>query len=303
MRATIRVPATVANLGPGFDILAMALQLQNEVVAETREGEDVEVVVGGSVAADDSLRDAATNLVARAYTTACTELGIRASARGVRLHCHNEIPIGRGLGSSAAAALSGVLAATAVHRAPWDEQRILGVVTGIEGHPDNAAAALLGGAVICAPGAAVQRFDVPDEIHALLFVPAAAVPTTAARRVVAASFSRDDALFNAARCALLVRALMTRDYAALREAMEDRWHQEQRAVLFPAAPALVAAAYSGGAAGACLAGAGPSILALTAVDPAAVAGALRNTAADLGVAGEVLHLRPRNFGARVDVHA
>jgi homoserine kinase len=302
MRSTVRVPATVANLGPGFDILALALQLQNEVVAQTVDGGTVTVEVDGDDD-DAELLDPARNLVARAYVEACARLGVAESARGVRLRCSNAIPMGRGLGSSAAAALSGVLTAVALHRAPWGEPEIIECVAGFEGHADNAAAALLGGLAICAPGATPARCDVPDELHAVVFAPDTRLATKAAREVVAMSFSRDDALFNAGRCALLVRALLLRDYAALREAMDDRWHQAQRTALFPAMASLIEAAYAGGADGACLAGAGPSILALTARDPSPVSGALRDAAAHLAVAGTVLVLRPRNFGSRVEVRA
>lgn len=296
----MRVPATVANLGPGFDTMALALQLQNDVVAQANASGRVSVSVEGEGGAED-LTDADRNLVARAYLEACERLGVAVPDRGVELRCANAVPMGRGLGSSAAAALSGVLVAVALHRGAWGEVEILDCVASFEGHADNAAAALLGGLAICAPGALPRRCDVPDELHAVVFAPEQRLPTREARAAVATQFSRADAIFNAGRCALLVRALMARDYAALGEAMDDRWHQAQRAALFPPMTALIAAAYDGGADGACLAGAGPSILALTARDPGPVAEALRAAASRLGVPGDVLLLRPRNFGARVDV--
>jgi homoserine kinase len=296
------VAATVANLGPGFDTMALALQLQNDVVADAVAGASVRIDVDGQ-AGGDELLDPARNLVARAYVEACARLEVPPDTRGVEIRCVNAIPMGRGLGSSAAAALSGVLVAVALHRAPWDERQVLDCVASLEGHSDNAAAALLGGLAICAPGAMPQRCDVPDELHAVVFAPEQRLPTSRARAAVANTFGRADAIFNAGRCALLVRALLTKDYGALREAMQDRWHQEQRAALFPAMTELIDAAYAGGADGACLAGAGPSILALTARDPAPVTAALTAAAARLGVPGAVLLLRPRNFGARVEVRA
>jgi homoserine kinase len=270
------------------------------VHATTEDGGAVTVTIEGGDG-DAELLDPARNLVARAYLETCSRLDVPANGRGVALRCVNAIPMGRGLGSSAAATLSGVLVAVALHRAPWDEATILECVAGFEGHADNAAAALLGGLAICAPQAEPQRCDVPDELHAVVFAPRQRLATSEARAVVAGSFSRADAVFNAGRCALLVRALLQRDYAALREAMDDRWHQAQRAALFPAIAPLIEAAYQAGADGACLAGAGPSVLALTARDPAPVAAALRAAAAELGVAGELMLLRPRNFGSRVDV--
>ncbi|MGH7721388.1 MAG: homoserine kinase [Candidatus Dormibacteria bacterium] len=299
MRATVRVPASVANLGPGFDMLALALGPQNEVIA-TSTG-DARVALDIPAGDDDQLRDPAHNLVARAYLESCARLGVRHRDRGVQLRCVNAIPIAAGLGSSAAATLSGVLAAVALHRAPWDEREILDCAVGLEGHLDNLAAALLGGLVICAPGAAVRRIDAPDELHAVVFAPTARLTTREARQVVAQQFSRDDAIFNASRCALLVRAVLLRDHAALREAMDDRWHQAQRAALLPATAGLIEAAYDAGADGACLAGAGPSVLALCARHPEAVGAALESAAQRLAVPGTVLVMRPRNYGARVEV--
>jgi homoserine kinase len=302
MRATVRVPASVANLGPGFDMLALALQLQNEVSAETTADGAVTIEIDGEVD-DPLLSDPAHNLVTRAYLETCARLQLLEHERGVRLRCVNAIPVARGLGSSAAATLSGVLVAVALHRAPWDERLILECAAGFEGHTDNLAASLLGGLVICAPGAAVQRIDAPDELHAVIFAPRQRLTTRQAREAVAEQFSRDDAIFNASRCALLTRAVLLRDYAALREAMDDRWHQRQRAALFPPMSALIEAAYQAGADGACLAGAGPSVLALCARDPGPVEAALQSTADRLSVPGAVMRLRPRNFGARVEVRA
>jgi homoserine kinase len=302
MRATVRVPASVANLGPGFDMLALALQVQNEVVATSTGDGTVSLEVEGGED-DEQLRDAAYNLVARAYLESCARLDIPDAARGVHLRCVNAIPVARGLGSSAAATLSGVLVAVALHAAAWDERAILDCAVSFEGHVDNLAAALLGGLVICAPGAAVQRIDAPDELHAIVFAPEQRLATREARQAVAQEFSRADAIFNASRCALLVRAVTLADWAALREAMDDRWHQRQRAALFPAMAGLIDAAYAGGADGACLAGAGPSVLALSARDPVPVAAAMQTAAQRMDVAGTVLLLRPRNFGARVEVRA
>jgi homoserine kinase len=297
MRATIRVPASVANLGPGFDILALAVQLQNDVTAETDAAGTVTIDPGPG--AGDDLRDPARNLVTRAYLHACTALGV--TEVGASFTCVNRIPFGRGLGSSAAAALGGVLAAVALHRAPWDEQAVLDSVAELEGHRDNAAAALLGGLAICAPEAPAVHMDVPEELRVVLFVPASQLATDEARRVVPRSFSRTDAVFNAARCALLVRALALRDYATLGAAMEDRWHQPPRSRLLPALMPLIAAAKDAGAAGAALAGAGPSVAALSARDHERVGEAMQRSAAALGVDGGVLALAPRNYGTRVDV--
>jgi homoserine kinase len=297
MRVFIGVPATVANLGPGFDIFALALQLQNDVHVEQTDGAELTVDAGED--APPELHDANHNLVTRAYVHACQALG--KPSGGVHFRCVNRIPIGRGIGSSAAATLAGVLAAVSLHRAPWSEEVILDTVTTMEGHRDNAAAALFGGLAICVPGAHTVRMDVPEELHAVLFLPDSRLHTEQSRHVVPQFFPRDDAIFNAARCALLVRCLAMRDYAGLADAMDDRWHQPARTALVPALPRLIAAARAAGAAGAALAGGGPSVLALTPLDPAPVEAALLAEASEAGIAGKTLVGAVRNWGTRVDL--
>jgi homoserine kinase len=299
MQVRIAVPATVANLGPGFDVLALALELQNEVTAVQTGEPGISVDPGAG--SPDELRDPARNLVARAYTATCAELGVL--PQGVHFTCVNRIPFRRGLGSSAAAALAGALCATALHAASWDEQRVLDWVAGLEGHPDNAAAALFGGLVIVTPGAPTVSMEIPDDLRAVVFVPDFELPTELARRVVPQAFTRADAVYNASRCALWIRAVALRDWATLGEAMRDRWHQPPRAALFPALPVIIDAAMAAGAHGAALSGAGPSVVALTGGDTAAVAEAMIAAAHKRGVAGTALVSRVRNWGARVEVSA
>lgn len=296
LRARIAVPATVANLGPGFDCLALALELQNEVTVEQIGGDDVQLECGRD--APEELRSPERNLVVRAYAAACAELAVPPG--GVAFSCVNRIPLRRGLGSSAAAALAGVLAAVALHRPAWDENDILARVTAIEGHPDNAAAALLGGLVIVPPDAPPVTSRVPEELTAVVHVPEVELATDEARRVVPEAVSRADTVFTAAHCALLVRAVLEREYASLRTAMDDRLHQPQRTALLPWLPEMIAAALDAGADGACLSGAGPSVLALTHRDPGAVAEAMAAVAGRHGLGGGSLAGRVRNWGARVD---
>ena len=296
MRVRVAVPASVANLGPGFDILALALQLQNDIRAEQRSG-PLSIDAGRDAPA--ALSDPEHNLVTVAYAKSCAELGVPAT--GVHFACVNRIPIGRGMGSSAAAALAGVLVATALHQAPWDEDAVLERAAAIEGHRDNAAAALLGGLAICAPGAPAVQMAVPDELRAVLFVPDVPYTTREARQVVPSTFSRSDAIFNASRCALVVRAFATGDHAGLRIAMQDRWHQDARFALMAGAREIVTAANDAGASGAALAGAGPSVIALTPLDPQPIGSAMQTAAAAAGVPGQIMILPPRNYGTRVDV--
>ncbi|HVC42941.1 MAG TPA: homoserine kinase [Candidatus Saccharimonadales bacterium] len=296
MRVRVAVPASVANLGPGFDILAVALQLQNDIRAEQRPGA---LAIDSGPGAPPELDDPERNLVTIAYARSCAALGI--DVDGVQFTCVNRIPIGRGMGSSAAAALAGVLVATALHQAPWDEDDVLDRVSEIEGHRDNAAAALLGGLAICAPGARAVQLAVSDELRAVLFIPDLPFTTAASRQVVPPTFSRADAIFNASRCALLVRALAIADHAGLGVAMQDRWHQDARFALMTGAREIVDAAIDAGASGAALAGAGPSVMALTPLDPEPIVAAMTGAAARAGVAGRTMVLPPRNYGTRVDV--
>jgi homoserine kinase len=297
MHVTIRVPATVANLGPGFDILALALQLQNEIEVwpEHEGGISIDPGPGSS----EGLRDPARNLIARAFVAACASA--RADPPGVRITCRNVIPFGRGLGSSAAAALSGVLAANAVAGLNWDEQEVIAQAARVEGHPDNVAAAMLGGLVVCVRDGPVAQVAVPDELRAVLFIPDGEMSTDAARRVVPHSFSREEAIYNASRCALLVTAMLTGRLELLGEAMRDLWHQPARSELMPHVPRLIDAALAAGAHGACLAGAGPSVLALCTGNTEAVEAALVAEAPLVPVAGRVAGYAVRNFGARVDL--
>jgi homoserine kinase len=296
VRVRIAVPASVANLGPGFDILALALHLQNTVRAEERPG-DLEIDPGPSAPAE--FRDPDVNLVTRAYAHACRELGV--SAGGVFFTCVNNIPIGRGLGSSAAAALAGVLVASALHHPPWDENDILDRAAALEGHRDNAAAALLGGLAICSPGVHAVQLPVSNELRAVTFIPEQPFATAEARKVVPTEFSRSDAIFNASRCALLVRALAVGDHAGLRVAMQDRWHQDARFALMPGTQAMVDAAIRARASGAALAGAGPAVIALTALDTEKIGEAMADAAFAAGVPGEIRVLHIQNYGTRVDV--
>ncbi|MBV9099635.1 MAG: homoserine kinase [Candidatus Dormibacteraeota bacterium] len=297
MRVKVAVPATVANLGAGFDVFAMALQLQNEVSVASNDSGALTIDPGAD--APGELCDPERNLVTRAFMHAERALGVEHA--GADFTWVTRIPMSRGLGSSAAAALAGVLSAVALHHAPWDEHDVIDCAAALEGHRDNAAAALLGGLAVCAPGAQAVRIDVPDELRAVLFLPEQTLPTQASREVVPRQLSRDDAVFNASRCALFVRALMARDWNSLGVAMEDRWHQAARSALAPHVPRLIEAAREAGAAGAALAGAGPSVIALVTGDHSPVEAAMRDRAAAEGVSGTTLVLPPRNFGARVDV--
>ena len=263
-QVTVAVPATSANLGPGFDALGLALELRDEVrVQVAADGEPaVTVEVEGEGAA--TLPRDASHLVVRAALAAFDDLGVPAPR--LRLHCTNRIPHGRGLGSSAAAVVAGVLAARALAGAVEDDGRTaaLAVSTALEGHPDNAAAALLGGLTIAwddGGGPRAVRVDPSPRLRATLVVPDVELATTTARGLLPATVPHTDATHAAGRSALLVEAL-TRRPDLLLPATEDRLHQAQRAPAMPATADLVARLRARGLA-AVVSGAGPSVLVLS----------------------------------------
>ena len=239
MRVRVAVPASVANLGPGFDILALALQLQNDIRAEQRTG-------ALTIDAGPRRPDGAQRSGAQPRDASPTRSRARRSAfpsTGVHFTCVHRIPIGRGMGSSAAAALAGVLVAAALHQAPWDEDDVLDRVAELEGHRDNAAAALLGGSRHLRARMPLRpSWRSPTSSVRCSSSPTCRSRPTESRQVVPATFSRADAIFNASRCALLVRALALGDHASLRVAMQDRWHQDARFALMTGTREVVDAA-------------------------------------------------------------
>lgn len=255
----VTVPATSANLGPGFDSLGLALDLHDIVMAGLGAG-GLEVAVTG-VGADDLPRDG-THLVVRAMRAAFDELGI--SPGGLRVHCTNSVPHGRGLGSSAAAIVAGVLAARALAGAPEDDNAVLAVATRLEGHPDNVAPCLLGGLTIAwTAGGSVRAIgvEVHPDVRPVLCVPSGRLSTEAARGLLPDVVPHGEAARNAGRAALLVEAL-TRRPDLLLDATEDALHQPYREPAMPETLALVRELRSRGLAAA-VSGAGPSVLVLT----------------------------------------
>lgn len=295
MRVRVRVPATSANLGPGFDALGLALALHNEVMAE--DAADVTVSIEGE--GRGRLNDGAKNLVARAVALAHEVAG--RPFHGVRLHCINRIPLSRGLGSSAAAWVGGLLAANALMGEPLDREAVLTEAARAEGHPDNVAAALLGGLTVsCADGARVAAVSLrpPNEIEWVVLLPETESSTREARAVLPDTLSRTDAVFNVQRVSLLLAALVAGRADLLDRAMQDRLHQPYRQRLFPWMEAIVAAGRRAGALGCVLSGAGPSMLAaVRQPDGGVVAAAMERALRDSGIAGRAIALPVDPVGA------
>jgi len=254
---TLRVPASSANLGPGFDCLGLALDLWNEV-SFLQEGDLFVYEVEGEGA--EVLNGVSDNLLGRAFLYAYRACGSQPPA-GLRVRARNGIPIGSGLGSSAAAILAGLCAANELLGRPLENPGLLKLATELEGHPDNLAAALLGGLVVSVMDGdqiITRRLDIPL-ITAVIAVPEVKWPTQAARAVLPASISRADAIHNIGRAVLVVEALRSGDLELLQRAMDDRVHQPYRLRQIPGAESACRAGREFGAAA--LSGAGPSIIA------------------------------------------
>lgn len=266
----VTVPATSANLGPGFDALGLALALRDEVRVRMVDASSpaTTVTVDGEGAA--ALPRDASHLVVRALHATYDRLGL--TRPHVDLSCHNRIPQGRGLGSSAAAAVAGVLAGWALAGVASDDEAVLGLAAELDGHPDNAAACLLGGFTIAwaeAGACRAVRLSTSATLRTVVLVPETQLATHTARGLLPDLVAHRDAAATSARAALLVEA-MSRSPHLLHAATEDWLHQPYRAPAMPATAALVATLRARGVA-AVVSGAGPSVLALgTASDLAPV---------------------------------
>ena len=258
---TVRVPATSANLGAGFDTLGLALGLYNRVTIGHRVL-DSRVQIGGEGA--DVLSCDESNLAYSSAQKLFDFLGIECD---FALRMHNEIPLSRGLGSSAAACVGGLFAANVFAKSQFDasasRDELLHLAAQIEGHPDNSSACLLGGLVVSAQNQ-TQTFAVQVNMKNApcfaVWIPDEPLPTKAARAVVPTQISREDAIFNISRAALLVAAISSGDERALTEALHDKMHQTQRAPLIRSYHEVTQAAAENGAIGTTLSGAGSTIL-------------------------------------------
>ena len=295
MRVHVRVPATSANLGPGFDALGLALTLYNEVTAS--EADTVSVAIEGEGAG--RLSSGAENVVARAVRQAYEAAG--RPFKGVALRCVNRVPTARGLGSSAAAWVGGLVAGNALLGQPLTREALLSLAARAEGHPDNVTAALMGGLTVsCALGdgrIAAVSLPVPGTVRWVVLVPEITSATAEARAVLPPTYSRADAVFNVQRVALLLAALQAGRADLLGHALDDRIHQPYRLRLFPWMPAVVDAARAVGALGCVLSGAGPSLLAAVRDDADVVARSMVAALAAAGVRGRASALAVDTEGA------
>ena len=252
-RRLVRVPASSANLGPGYDVLAAAVSLYLEL----------EVEETGEFSLDPGGLDVSTgrdNLIVRAFETLHP-------ADGISFRLKSEIPLARGLGSSAAAIVAGLFAADHLFELALSKQEMLAKATALEGHPDNVAAAIYGGFVICGPGEggspSAGRFDPPSGLEGIAVIPAEEVSTERAREAIPAEVPLADAVANVSAASRLVLGLQTADLDLLAAGLLDRIHQPRRRELYPRSMDLVDGAGELGALGATISGAGPTVLVWT----------------------------------------
>jgi homoserine kinase len=290
----VKVPATSANLGSGFDIFGLALQLYNTYTLTLT----CEAGWSVSLPSDIDLPRDENNLVLRAAREVFLRLGVLPP----NLHLAQEIdiPLDRGLGSSASAIVGGLVAANMLTGSTLDSTTLLAIATEIEGHPDNVTPALMGGMTLCyATGAqpCYLALPIPQNVQIVVVIPDFEVSTSQARSVLPDQVSRSDVIFNGSRTALMVAALYQKRYDLLAEAMDDRLHQPYRAALVPGMTEAIAAGYAANALGVALSGSGPSLIALTQHETSAVAAALSDAFVCQGIACETRILQPDTTGA------
>ena len=292
-------PATTANLGPGFDCLGMSLDLWNRLdVLPAEEGDEplVEIIGEG----ESELATDSCNLVYQAMEFLFREAD--ETIPPVQLICHNQVPLSRGLGSSAAAIAGGLVAANALSCHTFSPNELLEMAATIEGHPDNVAAAIFGGLRLVISDQNqlyTVPLGVPPEVQAVILVPEARIATEDARRVLPNTVSFTDAVYNMGRIALLVAGMTTNHPEYLSVATQDQLHQPYRQTIFPAMKVIFKAARDAGALGVFLSGSGSTILALTWGREMTVAYEMAEAARQTGLEYKVEVTKPTLLGAHL----
>jgi homoserine kinase len=272
-RIKLRVPATTANFGSGFDVFGAALKLYNEIeitsTGDKRHAISFEITGEGS----ETLPRNENNVVYKSMKKVFDALHFTPYTLHIRLI--NRIPLARGLGSSAAARLGGLVAANKLCGSRIPDAKIIRMVTELEGHPDNVIPSFVGGLCVCSYNDGDVKFtkiNMPSDLKAVVCIPEFEVSTDGARKILPDKVSRRDAVFNLGRAALFVTAVVTKKYDLLDTAMEDKLHQPYRKKLIPGLDDVFKAARAAGALGVCISGSGPSILAVTRAGNANAAG-------------------------------
>lgn len=304
MRTQVRVPATTANLGPGFDALGLALDLWNEAIFTLCPDGRLTITIRGE--GEGLLPTDESNIIAQAVRQVCAPAG--KPCPGMHIECLNRIPICSGLGSSSAALLTGMLGANVLLGNPFTREEILRLAIETEGHPDNVVPAMLGGLVVSTvykgrvfPVKLPARANC-SPIHATVVLPDFPFPTEYARSILPEQVSHRDAAFNISCAVLVAEALRTGDLDLLGIAMEDSLHQPYRLPLIPGAIDALEAAKEAGAVAVALSGAGPSLIAFSARHDPAIGEAMKQAFERAGLRARIFSLVPSYEGAEVRIY-
>ena len=301
MKIHVKVPATTANLGPGFDALGLALDLWNEADFTATDDKQITLTISGEgegklpTDANNPIVDAALQVYDLAKKP-CT---------GLRIHCLNRVPLSSGLGSSSTAMLTGLLGANALLNNPFSDEEILKLAIENEGHPDNVAPAMLGGLVasIVYEGHVIS-LKLPTRanrspMHVTIVLPDFDFPTRQARAILPKQVDRKDAIYNISRAVLVTEALRTGDLDLLGKAMTDALHQPYRLPLIPGAQAAMDAGRHAGAAAVALSGAGPSLIAFSSKEDPAIGASMKRAFEAAGLSARIFELGTSYEGAEV----
>ena len=301
MKIFVKVPATSANLGPGFDALGLALDLWNEATFTPADDFHVENEGEGVGRLFTDKRNAIVNAALQVYKMAGQ------SCDGLHVHCINRIPLTSGLGSSSAAMLAGLFGANALLSEPFTRDELLKVAVENEGHPDNVAPAMFGGLVVStiieekiithkiSVGATGQ-----SPLHITIVTPDFHFPTKQARAALPKQISMKDAVHNISRAVLVTKALECGDLELLAQVMDDKLHQPYRLPLIPGACEAMDAAKKSGAAAVALSGAGPSLIAFSAKKDSAIGEAMKGAFESVGLSARIFELEVSERGVQVE---
>ena len=308
MQITIRVPATSANLGPGFDSLGLALDLWNETVITLA----IEYTVQVNGEGRERLSQGENNLIIQAARKLAEHVGKRLPP--FHVDCTNRIPLSSGLGSSAAAKLTGLLGANILLGKPLSKEEILNLASEMEGHPDNVAAALLGGLVVStvdngkvyahkinvdANQTPLGHLESPFQVTIVL--PDFHIPTKQARQALPKHVSINDAVHNISRAVLITEAFRNGDLELLSKGMMDTLHQPYRLTLIPGAEQAMQAARRAGAPAVALSGAGPGLIAFSSKQDPAIGEAMQHAFEQVGLQARIFQLKMSNHGTEVHI--
>lgn len=303
MKIHVKVPATTANLGPGFDALGLALNLWNEAEFSCTDNSQISVIVNGE--GEEILPKDTENAIAKAALMVYDLAG--KSCEGLRIECLNRIPLGSGMGSSSAAMLTGMLGANGLLGNPFTDEEILKLAIETEGHPDNVAPAMLGGlvaSIVHKERVISMRLSTKANhgpIHTTVVLPNFDFPTSEARAILPEVVERSDAIYNISRVIMVTEALRTGNMDLLGIAMKDGLHQPYRLPLIPGAIDALKAGKDAGAAAVALSGAGPSLIAFSPEKDPVIGAAMKAAFKIAGMDVRIFELGTSYEGAEVTI--